>query len=325
MVLEVNLGAYLLLFGLLCGQMAVLLWAAGSVVGLRPVPGRLAAGAVAGAVYTVLTDLAGFGLFPLGFLKAWYGIVGVSLLTHALVYWPLPAGRLLQALGSYYFLAVIGAGVGYTAYNLGVRGWLLPLLTIGVILAAAELGWGVVQRWVWDRVVYLPLEIDLLGRTARVTALLDTGNRLVDPLTGQPVVILGSDLREALLPPEAVEAVAAAATSPVEAVGRLAETPLATRVRLIPYSTLGQENGLLLSFRADAVRLGGGATGPETGPETGTLVAFHGQPLDPAGAYRALVHPALLQAALARASRRRGRLTVGSRLDAGDSISRLGG
>ncbi len=322
MVLEINLGAYLLLFGLVGGQMAVLLWAAGAAVGLRPAAGRLAAGAVVGALYAVLADLAGFGVWSGGLLRTWYGVGAASLATYALAYWPLPVGRLLPSLGAYYLLSVIGAGAAYVPYNLGARGWVPPVVATGLILAAAELGWGVVQRWVWDRVAYLPIELELLGRKVRVTALLDTGNRLSDPLTGQPVVILGSDLREALLPPEAVEAVAMAADNPAAGVGLLAETPLATRVRLIPYSTLGRENGLLLSFRADAVRLLGGESGPAA---EAALVAFHNQPLDPAGVFGALVHPALLRAALAQASRRRGRLVLGPGLDGGGSLPRLGG
>ncbi len=322
MVLEVDLGAYLLLFGLVYAQMAVLLWAAGAVVGLRPATGRLAVGAAAGALYAVLADLAGFGVWGGGFLRAWYSVATASLVTHALVYWPQPVNRLFPSLGAYYLLAVIGAGAAYVPYNLGARGWIPPLVATGIILAAAELGWGVVQRWVWDRVVYLPLEVELLGRKVQVTALLDTGNRLTDPLTGQPVVILGRELREALLPPETVEAVAMAAENPAAGVPLLAETVLASRVRLVPYSTLGRENGLLLSFRTDAVRLAGWENGPLTGT---ALVAFHSQPLDPAGTYRALVHPALLRAALAQASRRRGRLILGPHLDAGGSIPGLGG
>ena len=322
MVMEVDAGAYLVLFGLLWAQMAVLLWAGGAVVGLRPVRWRLAAGAALGAGYAVLADLASFGVIPWPALHAGYVVVAISLASHALTYWPLPAGRFWPAVGAYYFLAVVGAGVAYAAYNLGVHGWIPPLLTTGVILAVAELGWGVVQRWVWDRVVYLPVEIELLDRKVQVTALLDTGNRLVDPLTGQPVVILSGDLREALLPPEAVGAVETAADNPAEGVSLLAETPLASRLRLIPYSTLGKENGLLVSFRADAVRLAGAGQGPEVGQ---TLVAFHRLPLDPAGNYRALVHPALAREALAQASRKKGRLVLGPGLDTGSTLPRLGG
>ncbi|MGE5552432.1 MAG: sigma-E processing peptidase SpoIIGA [Betaproteobacteria bacterium] len=321
MVLEVNVGTYLLLFALIGGQMAVLLWAAGAVIGLRPGSARLGAGAVGGALYAILADLAGFGLLPLGCLRTWYGVFGAFLATHALVYWPLPAGRLLSSLGAYSLLAMLGAGAAYVPYNLGARGWVPPLVATGVTLAAAELGWGVVQRWLWDRVVYLPLEVELLDRQVRATALLDTGNRLTDPLTGHPVVILGSDLREELLPPEAAEAVAVAAENPAAGVSLLAGTPFASRVRLVPYSTLGREQGLLLCLRADTVRIAG-----KEGPATETaLIAFHSQPLDRAGYYQALAHPVLLQAVLAQASRRRGRLVLGPRFGVGGTLQGLGG
>lgn len=328
MVLEVNLWAYLLLFCLTCGQMVALLWAGGAVVGLSASPGRLTLGAVVGASYAVLVDLAGFGVVRVGLLNTWYVMIGVSLLCHAVTYWPLPSGRRLAALGSYYLLAVVGAGVAYAVYNLGARGWIPPLLATGSTLVAAELGWGVVQSWVWNRVLYLPIEVELLGRVVRVTALLDTGNRLTDPLTGQPVVILSSELRHELLPEEADRAVIASAGDPAEGVRLLSETSLAPRLRLIPYSTLGRENGLLVAFRADAVRLvDGGPGGDDAGGGGGkaTLIAFHQQPLDPSGGYGALVHPSLLRTALAQASRRHGRLVLGHRLGVDTSLTRPGG
>jgi stage II sporulation protein GA (sporulation sigma-E factor processing peptidase) len=323
MVLEVNLGTYALLFCLVGGQMAVLLWAGGAAVGLTAPTGRLVAGAAVGALHAVLVDLAGFGVLPgAGWLGVWHTVLAVSLVAFAIVYWPLPAGRLWPALGAYYFLSVLGAGAGYALYNLGLHGWAPPLAATAVILLAAQLGWGVVQRWVWERVVYLPLEVELLGRTVRVTALLDTGNHLVDPLTREPVVILGAELAGRLLPEEGVAAVTAAAANPVDGVTMLSETPLASRVRLVPYSTLGRENGLLVAFRADAVRLFDGAEGL-AGPTA--LVAFHGQPLDPSGLYQALVHPALVRSALARSSRSRGRLVVGAGVTQGGTVSRRGG
>lgn len=323
MVLEVNLGAYAWLACLLGGQMVVLLWAAGSAVGVWSPAGRLVAGAGLATIHAILADLAAFGVIPgAGWLSAWYMVLSVSLLSFAIVYWPLPPGRLWPALGAYYFLSVLGAGAGYALYNLGLHGWVPPLATTALILLAAQLGWGVVQRWIWERVVYLPVEVALLGRTVRVTALLDTGNQLVDPLTREPVVILGAELAGRLLPDEGLEALNAASADPADGAGRLAETALASRVRLVPYSTVGRENGLLLAFRTDAVRVFDGGEGVQ-GPVA--LVAFHGQPLDPNGLYQALIHPALVRAALARRSRSGGRLVLEPGVAQGSVASRLGG
>lgn len=305
MILDINLGAYLLLFCLLFGQMAVLLWACGAIVGATASPKRLAAGAALGAFYDILVDLASFGVLPGQILTAWYTVLAVALMTFAMAYWQLPPGRRWWALGAYWFLAVLAAGVAYAVRNLGAAGWAPPLVATAVILAVAELGWGVVQSWVWERVVYLPVEIELLGRKAKVTALLDTGNQLTDPVSGYPVLILAGELRTQLLSPEAAEAVGLG--EPAEGIARLAGTEYAARVRLIPFSAVGQGNGLLLSLRADTVRFAAGETTEETGT---ALVAFHQGPLDPGGTYQALVHPAQLRKVLAQVSRRRGYLAL---------------
>lgn len=307
MILDINLGAYLLLFCLLFGQMAVLLWASGAIVGAAAPPKRLAAGAALGAAYDIAVDLASFGVLPGHVLGAWYTVLLMALATFAVTYWPLPPARRWWALGAYWFLAVLSAGVAYAVRNLGAAGWIPPLVAMAVILAVAELGWGVVQSWVWARVVYLPVEVELLGRRVRVTALLDTGNRLSDPVSGRPVIILAGELAAQLLSPEGAEAVALGREQPAEAVARLAATEYASRVRLISFSTVGRENGLLLSFRVDRVNFPVGAASEETGA---ALVAFHAGPLDAGGTYQALVHPAQLRKVLAQVSRRRGHLAL---------------
>ncbi len=53
-------------------------------------------------------------------------------------------------------------------------------------MIVAELGWGVVQRSIWQKLYNIPLEIVLFGHKVRTEALADTGNLLKDPLDGSP-------------------------------------------------------------------------------------------------------------------------------------------
>lgn len=62
------------------------------------------------------------------------------------------------------------------------------------------------------------------------TGLYDTGNSLYEPIRKKPVSIIGKELAARLLE---------------------GETEWGTRFRLIPYSSIGVENGLLRGFVAD--------------------------------------------------------------------------
>lgn len=296
--IEVNAGTYALLFTLVAAQSCVLLWATGTVAGLGVRSGRLLGASFLGAAYDVAADLAGMGVYTvparLGWLFGWQGVVAVSLAALGLAFWPVPARRVWRLVGYYYFLAALGGGSAYMLQNLAAPGWVPPLVATGVILIAGEAGWGIVQHWLWERLVFLALTVSLDGRSVTVPAMVDTGNELRDPLTGEPVLILGGHLAGRLLGEAAAAAVAVGADDAVAGAASLAEIGLGHRIRLIPYTTVGRQGGLLLALRPDRVTFVLGTEPVEAGP---VFIAFHREPLSADGAYEALVHPALLRRA----------------------------
>ncbi len=98
---------------------------------------------------------------------------------------------------------------------------------------------------------YLPMTVTYGGRTISLRALVDTGNTLRDPITGERVTVLSPELGLRMGIPAAVLADPAGAMMP--------------GIRLIPARTVGG-GGLLAALRCDAVTIGGRAGG--------TLVAF---------------------------------------------------
>jgi len=104
----------------------------------------------------------------------------------------------------------------------------------------------------------VPVRVCIQGKTAELTALLDSGNGLRDEGSGRPVLvvapgelerILSEPLRR-LLTPEGLRH-PAELLQPV-----LAATP-GLAPRLLPYRAVGISGGLLLALRTDWVELGG--------------------------------------------------------------------
>jgi len=117
------------------------------------------------------------------------------------------------------------------------------------------------------------------GRRVALTALVDTGNTLTDPVTGRGVMVAEGDSLAALFPGE-YRPTAAELRDPAGALERLSGWK--GRFRLLPYRTVGVERGMLLALRVDSLRLGG--------EELGTaLVALSPTPVSDGGGYRALV------------------------------------
>lgn len=92
---------------------------------------------------------------------------------------------------------------------------------------------------------YIPVELNHNGRQVHLTALHDTGNILHDPLTGQSVMVVGPGVATQLT------------GLTREQLRRPAATMMALPgLRLIPYKTVSEPNGLLLALRCSNVRIG---------------------------------------------------------------------
>jgi len=275
----------------------LLLWATARAARLRARPARLAAAAAIGTAYFVAFYLAGRSLIPhYGWLRYWPVILGVSFGMLGVAFAPLPPRTFARAAGLFYFIATSSGGAGMAAgYALGWGAAGQLLFAIAAILITAELGWGVVQKSIWQRVYYVPCDIELFGERVRVTGLLDTGNQLKDPVTGAKVIVVEHQAIAPLVPEHLREGLVELERGDLSKVGRLlASDRWSSRFRVIPFVSLGRKNGLLVGFRPDkaAVVIEG-----RTVVLSDVVVGIAPDRLDPEGGFQALIHPQLVHEA----------------------------
>ncbi len=276
----------------------LLLWATAKATKTKVRPMRLAAAAGLGTCYFVAFYLASRSVIGYyGWMQFWPIIVGVSVAMLAVAFAPIPLQRLMRVTGFFYFIALSSGGAGMAAgYALrwGIAGQLLA--SIAAILIIAELGWGVVQKSIWQRVYQIPLEIALFGNHIRVIALLDTGNQLKDPLKGSKVVVVEHQAVAPLLPEHLREDMVHLEQGDLSKVSRLlTSAKWSARFRVIPFASLGRKNGLLMGFRPDeaAVIIEGKRI-----VLSDAIIGISPERLDPEGGYQALLHPELVQDAV---------------------------
>ena len=129
----------------------------------------------------------------------------------------------------------------------------------------------------------LPVHVVLRERSVEFTVLMDTGNTLTDPVTGQPVMVAEGEALSELFPKES-RPTTEDLRDPAGALTRLAEGEWKKRFRLLPYRSVGVARGLLLAVKTDRVVLDGVDRG-------GMLVALSPTPVSDGGGYRALLGP----------------------------------
>ena len=128
---------------------------------------------------------------------------------------------------------LLSMAMGGIALGLERTGVLMLAMSAGLVCLLSRIGFGgsAVGR------EYIPITIREGEKTVSVIALMDTGNTLRDPVTGEQVLIVGPEEADRLL-----NLTREQLTHPLETM----VTAGAPGLRLIPYSTVGNPGGMLL-------------------------------------------------------------------------------
>lgn len=146
-------------------------------------------------------------------------------------------------------LALIKNGVFVGAYPMKVA--LIGGLVSFIII---QVSFKVVKTRLSKKDMIYDIEIIIDRKSVKVKALLDTGNLLKDPITGIPVVVIEHKSLYSVIPAEVlnnINKVIGGDTN--ELIENEEFSKIISRFRIIPFSSLGKQNGLLLGIKADCV------------------------------------------------------------------------
>lgn len=137
----------------------------------------------------------------------------------------------------------------------------------------------------------VPVYLRLGEKTVRFNALIDTGNSLIDPLTGYPVMVVEADSVKELLPPEVYSSVISNNIVCYTQMGEDHDNSWVKRIHLIPFKSIGRENGMLTGFRPDHIHVVKEGSQREIND---VVVGICGIKLSNSSKYSALLGPAML-------------------------------
>ena len=174
-------------------------------------------------------------------------------------------------LGRGFLFVLLSMALGGMVSLLNQGGFMALVLSAGAITGLCLLGF----RGKVGAQRFVPVTISCGGKTASVTALVDTGNTLRDPVSGKPVLVVDETV--------AGEISALTQAQLRNPIATLSQYP-GCGYRLIPYSAVGCPGGMLLGLRPDSLHV--------NGREREYIVAFAPQRLG-SGRYQALAGGAL--------------------------------
>lgn len=137
------------------------------------------------------------------------------------------------------------------------------------------------------------VEITIGGTTVACRGLIDTGNRLYDPLSRAPVLIMEAAAWSAHLPEHWMPMIKSGHTDLIVAQAGEGAVPFAwpDRLRLIPGRGAGGKPQLFLALKPDRVSV---LTDSRRYDSDRALVALDGGKMDHGGGFQAIVHPMLV-------------------------------
>ena len=109
----------------------------------------------------------------------------------------------------------------------------------------------VVKRKMSKKELIYTIKITMEGKTLETTVMLDTGNMLKDPISNYPVVLMEKEKMSELLPNSLLEN-----TDKIlggEWKEKEENKNYRTRLRIIPFTSVGKQNGMMLGIKVDKV------------------------------------------------------------------------
>lgn len=195
---------------------------------------RAALGAVLGAVYATACMMPGFSFLGHTLWRL------VFLILMSLIAFGWSNGALRRGI-LFTFLSMALGGIALGLGNGSFWGILAGAFGVTVACAVGFCGRPGQQR-------YVPVKIEYGNQRLHLTALLDTGNTLRDPVSGIPVLVVDGSIGRKLLGFTLEEL-----AHPVETLANNRNRGL----RLIPYHAVGQPAGMLLGLTVDSLSIGG--------------------------------------------------------------------
>ncbi len=256
---------------------------------------RLLLSSLLGAIYSVVSYLSILEVYSSMILKIILSVVMIYIAFNPQTIKKMWKDMLLFYLTSFVFGGVAFALIYFVKPQeiLMKNGLFLgtyPLKTIilGAIIAFIIImtAFTVVKSKITKKDMFCEIEIQLNGKNIETTAMIDTGNLLKEPITNTPVIVVEHTLLYDCIPKEILNHLEELLGGDFNNIPETVKEDYIAKLKFIPFSSLGKQNGMLLGIRADAIKIKGK---DKEEKKEGVIVGIYNKSLTKRGEYRALM------------------------------------
>lgn len=260
---------------------------------------RIIIASLIGAIYSVLSYISGLPIFSNLFFKIFLSIIMVYIAFN-----PKEMKVLGKQILLFYLTSFLFGGVAFAMIYVikpqeilmknGLFLGTYPLKTVfvGAIVASIILitAFKVVKSKITKKDMYCEVTIRLQGKFKNIYVMIDTGNLLKDPISGMPVIVVEHTQLYDILPKEILDNLEAILGGDLEKISERIKKEYLTKLKVIPYSSLGKQNGMLLGMKAEKIEI----HKEDTIIRNDVIVGIYNKALTKRGEYNGLIGIELL-------------------------------
>ena len=273
----------------------IILFATAIILKLQVKQIRLITGSLVGAIYTIISYVSGLKIYSNFFLKLILSIIIIYISFN-----PKSLKKLLKFTLIFYLTSFVFGGAAFALIYvvkpqelLKNNGLILNSKSLRVIFISAIIafiviiiGFKIVKNKISAKDMYCDIEIKINNKKIQTKAMIDTGNFLKEPITNTPVIVVEHTLLYECIPKEILNHIEDILGGDFSEIPDSVRKEYISKLKVIPFSSLGKQNGILLGMKPEGVII---KNEEEEKEKNNVIIGIYNKSLTKRGEYRALL------------------------------------
>jgi stage II sporulation protein GA (sporulation sigma-E factor processing peptidase) len=272
----------------------IILFTTGLILKLKIQSIRILIASLLGAIYSILAYTGVLKIYASFLLK-----IVLSILIVYIAFNPQNVKKMWKDLLIFYLTSFVFGGAAFALIYIvkpqdiimknGLFLGTYPLKTVmlGAVIAFAVIiaAFSIVKSRISKKDMFCEIETKINNKIVKTRAMIDTGNMLKEPITNTPVVVVEHTLLYECIPKEILDNLENIIGGDFEKVPEQIKEKYISKLKLIPFSSLGKQNGMLLGIKPEYIKI----IKEEEEIKKNVIIGIYNKSLTKKGEYRALM------------------------------------
>lgn len=273
----------------------IILYATGLISKIKIKHLRLFLASLIGAIYSVIEYISKINIYSNIITK-----IILSILIVYIAYNPQDVKKMCKELLLFYLTTFTFGGVAtYLIYvikpqeiiiknGMYTGTYILKTVFLGAIIGSIIIiiGFKLAKNKITKKDMFCITKIKINGKEIELKTMMDTGNMLKEPISGNPVMVVEKNSLYNIIPKEILNNIENILGGDFEKIPQELKEEYIPRLKIIPFSSLGKQNGMLLGIKAEKFKIITEQTEEE---KENVIIGIYNKSLTKRGEYNALI------------------------------------